>query len=213
MPVRIYSLAKELKLDSKVLVDICTSAGVTGKGSALASLTDEEVERVKAYHRPAAKPAPSRAAGPPPRHRARPSSRRPITDAPSAARTTSRRPARPRDKVPVLRRSPQETVRRRRLVQASAAPCPGRRRSSWRRCPTCRSRRAEPEPAEVAAKSPTCGCRSTPSRRQPPGGTKPLIDHVRKTAGQASRGRRTDRRTPPAGRGPLAASVAVAIAK
>src|ERR1041384_4692917 len=49
LPVRIYSLAKELKLDSKELVDICTSAGVTGKGSALASLTDEEVERVKAY--------------------------------------------------------------------------------------------------------------------------------------------------------------------
>ena len=49
MAVRIYSLAKELKLDSKVLVDICTSAGVTGKGSALASLTDEEVERVRAF--------------------------------------------------------------------------------------------------------------------------------------------------------------------
>jgi translation initiation factor IF-2 len=49
LPVRIYSLAKELRLDSKILVDICTSAGVTGKGSALASLTDEEVDRVKAY--------------------------------------------------------------------------------------------------------------------------------------------------------------------
>jgi len=35
LAVRIYSLAKELKLDSKVLVDICTDAGVTGKGSAL----------------------------------------------------------------------------------------------------------------------------------------------------------------------------------
>ena len=43
MAVRIYSLAKELKLDSKVLVELCTKAGVTGKGSALASLTDEEV--------------------------------------------------------------------------------------------------------------------------------------------------------------------------
>jgi translation initiation factor IF-2 len=42
-------LAKELKLDSKVLVDICTDAGVTGKGSALASLTDEEVDRVRAF--------------------------------------------------------------------------------------------------------------------------------------------------------------------
>ena len=42
MPIRIYALAKQLKLDSKELVDICTKAGITGKGSALASLTDEE---------------------------------------------------------------------------------------------------------------------------------------------------------------------------
>jgi translation initiation factor IF-2 len=49
LAVRIYSLAKELKLDSKILVDLCTKAGVTGKGSALASLTDEEVARVKAF--------------------------------------------------------------------------------------------------------------------------------------------------------------------
>ena len=72
MPVRIYSLAKELKLDSKILVDICTSAGVTGKGSALASLTDEEADRVKAYlsgagpsaKAPAAKPPKSRKSAP-----------------------------------------------------------------------------------------------------------------------------------------------------
>jgi translation initiation factor IF-2 len=49
LAVRIYSLAKELKLDSKVLVDLCTKAGVTGKGSALASLSEEEVTRVKAF--------------------------------------------------------------------------------------------------------------------------------------------------------------------
>ena len=49
MVVRIYSLAKELKLDSKVLVAIWTRAGVGGKGSALASLTDEEVAKVKAF--------------------------------------------------------------------------------------------------------------------------------------------------------------------
>ncbi|MHB1033795.1 MAG: translation initiation factor IF-2 [Pirellulales bacterium] len=49
MVVRIYALAKELRLDSKILVDICVKAGVTGKGSALASLTDEEVERIKSY--------------------------------------------------------------------------------------------------------------------------------------------------------------------
>ncbi len=49
MPVRIYALAKELNLDSKDLVDICRKAGIPGKGSALASLTDEEADRVKSY--------------------------------------------------------------------------------------------------------------------------------------------------------------------
>ncbi len=51
MAVRIYALAKELKLDSKDLVDICTKAGVPGKGSALASLTEEEAEKVKLFLR------------------------------------------------------------------------------------------------------------------------------------------------------------------
>jgi len=49
VPIRIYALAKQLKLDSKVLADTCTKAGITGKGSALASLSDEEVAKVKAY--------------------------------------------------------------------------------------------------------------------------------------------------------------------
>lgn len=49
MAVRIYALAKELKLDSKELVDICTNAGLPGKGSALASLTEEEAERVRQF--------------------------------------------------------------------------------------------------------------------------------------------------------------------
>jgi translation initiation factor IF-2 len=63
--IRIYALAKELKLDSKDLVDICTKAGVPGKGSALASLTEEEAEKVKLFLRGgggAAKPKPTRAA-------------------------------------------------------------------------------------------------------------------------------------------------------
>ena len=48
MAIRIYALAKELQIDNKKLVDICTRAGITGKGSALASLTDEEEVRVRA---------------------------------------------------------------------------------------------------------------------------------------------------------------------
>jgi translation initiation factor IF-2 len=49
LPIRIYALAKELKIDNKKLVDICTKAGITGKGSALASLTDEELVTLKAF--------------------------------------------------------------------------------------------------------------------------------------------------------------------
>jgi translation initiation factor IF-2 len=49
LPIRIYALAKQLKLNSKALVDICKDAGVEGKGSALASLTDQEVEQVTSF--------------------------------------------------------------------------------------------------------------------------------------------------------------------
>ncbi|MHB8865941.1 MAG: translation initiation factor IF-2 [Pirellulaceae bacterium] len=70
MPIRIYALAKDLQIDSKELVDICTKAGIPGKGSALASLSDEEAVRVKSFiasssAKPAAPatPEPSRAGG------------------------------------------------------------------------------------------------------------------------------------------------------
>ena len=43
VPARIYALAKELNIDSKDLVDLVKKVGITGKGSALASLTDEEI--------------------------------------------------------------------------------------------------------------------------------------------------------------------------
>jgi translation initiation factor IF-2 len=68
LAVRIYALAKELKLDSKELVDICTKAGVLGKGSALASLTEDEAEKVKQFLKGGGtlKPKPSKAAPPMP---------------------------------------------------------------------------------------------------------------------------------------------------
>ena len=47
MPVRIYSLAKDLGIDNKALLDICEKAGIKGKGSALASLDDNEVSKIK----------------------------------------------------------------------------------------------------------------------------------------------------------------------
>ena len=49
MPIRIYALAKELNIDSKELVDVCKKAGIPGKGSALASLDDDEAVKVREY--------------------------------------------------------------------------------------------------------------------------------------------------------------------
>ncbi len=47
MAVRIYALAKELKIDSIELVDVCAKVGIKGKGSALASLSEDEVTKLR----------------------------------------------------------------------------------------------------------------------------------------------------------------------
>ena len=49
MPVRIYAFAKDLGFDNKQLLDICESAGIKGKGSALASLSDDEIATINAF--------------------------------------------------------------------------------------------------------------------------------------------------------------------
>lgn len=58
MPARIYALAKELNVDSKDLVDLVKKVGITGKGSALASLTDEEAQKVRDHLASSKQPAP-----------------------------------------------------------------------------------------------------------------------------------------------------------
>ena len=46
LKIRIFALAKELDLDSKLLIDYCSRAGITIKNSALASISPEERDRV-----------------------------------------------------------------------------------------------------------------------------------------------------------------------
>lgn len=46
MKIRIFALAKELDIDSKLLIDYCSKAGITIKNSALASISPEERDRV-----------------------------------------------------------------------------------------------------------------------------------------------------------------------
>ncbi len=47
--MRIFQLAKEISLDSKALVDLCAKLGISNKGSPLANLNDDEVERVRRH--------------------------------------------------------------------------------------------------------------------------------------------------------------------
>lgn len=49
MKIRIFALAKELDLDSKLLIDYCSKVGITIKNSALASISPEERDRVLDY--------------------------------------------------------------------------------------------------------------------------------------------------------------------
>lgn len=47
MKIRIFAFAKELDIDSRLLIDYCSLAGITIKNSALASISPEERDRVK----------------------------------------------------------------------------------------------------------------------------------------------------------------------
>lgn len=49
MKIRIFTLAKELDVDSKVLIGVCQKVGIHLKDSPLASISEEEKERVLAY--------------------------------------------------------------------------------------------------------------------------------------------------------------------
>ncbi len=63
MAVRIYAFAKELGIDNKELLDICNKIGIKGKGSALANLEDDEIEKIKNF-RNGPPPADSKAPAP-----------------------------------------------------------------------------------------------------------------------------------------------------
>lgn len=57
MKIRIFALAKELDIDSKLLIDYCAKAGITIKNSALASISPEERDRVMDIIRSSNSPA------------------------------------------------------------------------------------------------------------------------------------------------------------
>ena len=115
MPARIYALAKELNLDSKDLVAIVKKVGITGKGSALASLTDEEATKVREHLAGSAapsEPAPSKPIGAVrdvvPKERkqvAIPTSKKSV-DSPAEAEPESPSEAEPESAAPVATEAP-----------------------------------------------------------------------------------------------------------
>ncbi|MFG0288589.1 MAG: translation initiation factor IF-2 [Rhodopirellula sp. JB044] len=101
-----YALAQELDLDSKDLVDLVKKAGITGKGSALASLTDDEAQTVRDSISSASKAAPKAA---PTATATKDAPAKPVAPVRDLDRASTRRPAaiqvgrakpRERDKAP-----------------------------------------------------------------------------------------------------------------
>ncbi len=66
LKIRIFALAKELDIDSKLLIDYCSKAGITIKNSALASISPEERDRVLDIIRSSGSPATATAVAPSP---------------------------------------------------------------------------------------------------------------------------------------------------
>ena len=67
MKIRIFALAKELDLDSKLLIDYCAKAGIVIKNSALASISPDEKDKVLELiraHAPSAAAAPAKSHAP-----------------------------------------------------------------------------------------------------------------------------------------------------
>jgi translation initiation factor IF-2 len=100
--IRIYSLAKDLGFDSKELVDLCARIGIQGKGSALASLEDDEIARIKNHLAEKAAPVATAVKEAPK------STRDPSRDAP--IRELNIKPIAPKRDIGAIRTRPGATV-------------------------------------------------------------------------------------------------------
>jgi translation initiation factor IF-2 len=194
--VRIYTLAKELKLDSKELVELCTRAGIQDKGSALASLSDEEVAKIKEFIAGKAK-GPERPAAP-----VRPG---------APVRPAAASPVKKEDYIAPAgvsgKGKPQEIGGGKSPGKpGSTRPRPGGRtgeggkpmpRPAFKLAPLPAAGKAPPPPArgkeEPVAQKPDVKLPLDAIRSAKQGGAKPLADHMRKAeqrqAGESVRAR------------------------
>jgi translation initiation factor IF-2 len=184
--VRIFTLAKELKLDSKELVELCARAGIQDKGSALASMSDEEVAKLKEYLAGRSKPA-----------------ERPAAPAKPTAPAAPVRPAAPTTPTTLRKEDyiapggvagkgrPQELPSAPPAGGTPAAPRPAVRPSGAKPVPrpafklapmpaASRPPVAPRGPQEPLAQKPDVKLPLDAIRSAKAGGAKPLADHMRK---------------------------------
>ncbi len=183
MAVRIYTLAKELKLDSKELVELCTRAGIQDKGSALASMTDEEVAKLREFIAAKSRPPERPAAAP-----VRPSAPAVAKPAPStgtlkredyiAPAGVAGKSKPPETTPPTPEPRPRPTVR---PGGDGPKPVP---RPAFKLAPVPAAGRApitpRPTSQEPVAQKPDVKLPLDAIRSAKAGGAKPLADHMRK---------------------------------
>ena len=155
MPKRIYALAKELAMDSKELVDLCTKIGIQNKGSALASLEDDEVERIQKYLKGAEAPraAPASAASPRSAAPVPPAAAGPLPP----ARTGRILDLNKRAPTAKLSEAPSAEPAAPEATPAEEAPAPA--------APVAK---VTPPPAEKSEEEPTSQPAQTPPQQSPP---------------------------------------------
>jgi translation initiation factor IF-2 len=178
LPVRIYSLAKEFEIDSKECVELCAKAGVTGKGSALASLTDEEEAKVRAYRASGGRVS-GRSAGPA-ASKGAVATLAPPTEGAPISRDAYIPPAGTTGKPPVLPPKPLPTAKPERVerpaAEAPKKPLEGPKAPAIRvaRLPTAQQPPVSKKPAEPAPQKPVI---KLPADVR--SGRAPLGDHIK----------------------------------
>jgi translation initiation factor IF-2 len=189
--VRIYTLSKELKIDSKELVDLCTRAGIQDKGSALASMSDEEVAKLKEFIAGKSRPPerPAAPAGPAPAPA--PAAPKPVTPVAPRAPGTLKREDYIAPAGVAARGKPQD-------IQAAKSATELRPRPAGLR-PSGDGSKPVPRPAfklsplPAAGRPPVSRVSQEPAAQKPDvklpldairsakaGGSKPLAEHMRK---------------------------------
>jgi len=188
VPVRIYALAKDLNLDSKELVDIVKKAGLTGKGSALASLTDDEVVKVREHLSGGSAASASKA----PKAAPKTEARAPVAAVRDAVVPTGRKPVAIRLGKPGVKRAAdsgaEETAPEKQSDAEDQADSPAAETSASP-TPVAETPASEAPAAQASedetAKTPTAGAKEVP--KMPPSGG-PLSRGPLSKGGPASRG-------------------------